>query len=34
MEALVTAWRGQGLIDLPGHLRALRTDGSVVFARG
>ncbi|QCX28729.1 tRNA lysidine(34) synthetase TilS [Nocardioides jishulii] len=30
-EELVTAWRGQKWIDLPGHLRALRRDGEVVF---
>ncbi|MBE7325497.1 tRNA lysidine(34) synthetase TilS [Nocardioides sp. Y6] len=30
-DELVTAWRGQKWIDLPGHLRALRRDGAVVF---
>lgn len=33
MEELVTAWRGQRWIDLPGHLRALRRDGEVVLER-
>lgn len=33
MEELVTAWRGQRWIDLPGHLRALRRDGQVVLER-
>ena len=32
-EQLVTAWRGQRWIDLPGHLRALRRDGAVVFTK-
>ncbi|WP_110241040.1 tRNA lysidine(34) synthetase TilS [Nocardioides gilvus] len=31
MEQLVTGWRGQRWIDLPGHLRALRRDGTVLF---
>lgn len=31
VEALVTAWRGQRWIDLPGHLRARRHEGSIVF---
>lgn len=31
LEELVTAWRGQRWIDLPGHLRGLRRDGAVVF---
>lgn len=31
MEELVTGWRGQKWIDLPGHLRALRRDGTVLF---
>ena len=33
LDELVTAWRGQRWIDLPGHLRALRTDGAVSFER-
>lgn len=33
MDELVTAWRGQKWIDLPGHLRALRQGGEVVFER-
>ena len=28
---LVTGWRGQRWVDLPGHLRALRRDGLLVF---
>ncbi|GGR47071.1 tRNA(Ile)-lysidine synthase [Nocardioides luteus] len=34
VEALVTGWRGQRWIDLPGHIRALRTDSSIVFESG
>jgi tRNA(Ile)-lysidine synthase len=30
LDALVTAWRGQKWVDLPGHLRGLRFDGVVV----
>lgn len=33
LEGLVTDWRGQRWIDLPGHVRALRRDGEVVFER-
>jgi tRNA(Ile)-lysidine synthase len=29
LDALVTAWRGQKWIDLPGHLRGVRGDGLV-----
>ncbi|WP_300644076.1 tRNA lysidine(34) synthetase TilS [Nocardioides sp.] len=29
LDALVTAWRGQRWIDLPGHLRGFRTGGKV-----
>ena len=29
LDALVTAWRGQRWIDLPGHLRGVRTGGMV-----
>ena len=29
LDALVTAWRGQKWVDLPGHLRGLRVDGAV-----
>ncbi|MGN0065619.1 MAG: tRNA lysidine(34) synthetase TilS [Nocardioides sp.] len=29
VEALVTAWRGQKWVDLPGHLRAVRRDGVI-----
>ena len=31
VESLVTAWRGQRWIDLPGHLRAVRRDGLLSF---
>lgn len=31
VEELVTGWRGQGRIELPGHVSALRVDGRVVF---
>lgn len=36
MDRLVTDWRGQRWVDLPGHLRAVRQDGvlSVVAAAG
>ena len=33
MEALVTGWRGQKWIDLPGHLRCVRSEGRLVFPR-
>jgi tRNA(Ile)-lysidine synthase len=33
VDALLTDWRGQRWIDLPGHLRAVRRDGLVVFER-
>jgi tRNA(Ile)-lysidine synthase len=29
LDGLVTRWRGQRWIDLPGHLRAVRRDGSI-----
>ena len=31
VEALVTGWHGQKWVDLPGHLRAVRRDGRIVF---
>lgn len=31
IDALITDWRGQKWIDLPGHVRARRHDGRVVF---
>lgn len=34
LDRLVVAWRGQGPIDLPGHLHATRGDHRVVFDRG
>jgi tRNA(Ile)-lysidine synthase len=33
VDALVTAWHGQKWVDLPGHLRAVRRDGVIAFAR-
>nr|WP_246283490.1 tRNA lysidine(34) synthetase TilS [Nocardioides perillae] len=33
LDDLVTAWRGQRWVDLPGHLRGLRRDGVVVIER-
>jgi tRNA(Ile)-lysidine synthase len=32
LDTLVTSWRGQGPIDLPGHLRGSRSDGRVLIA--
>ncbi|WP_328528385.1 tRNA lysidine(34) synthetase TilS [Nocardioides sp. NBC_00368] len=34
VDELVTGWRGQRWIDLPGHLRARRTNSSIVFESG
>ncbi len=31
VDRLLVAWRGQRWVDLPGHLRALRRDGLLVF---
>ncbi|MFS3129857.1 tRNA lysidine(34) synthetase TilS [Nocardioides sp. Bht2] len=31
MDGLITGWRGQKWIDLPGHLRALRSEGEIRF---
>jgi tRNA(Ile)-lysidine synthase len=31
VDALVTAYRGQRWVDLPGHLRARRAEGRIVF---
>ncbi|MGN6160175.1 MAG: TilS substrate-binding domain-containing protein, partial [Marmoricola sp.] len=33
IDSLVTGWRGQAHIDLPGSIRALRADGRIQFAR-
>jgi tRNA(Ile)-lysidine synthase len=33
VDALVTAWHGQRWVDLPGHVRAARRGGVVVFER-
>ena len=32
LDTLVTAWRGQGPIDLPGHVQGSRNDGRVLVA--
>jgi tRNA(Ile)-lysidine synthase len=32
LDTLVTSWRGQGPIDLPGHVRGSRTNGRVLVA--
>jgi len=32
LDSLVTSWRGQGPIDLPGHVQASRTGGRVLVA--
>ena len=34
MDELVTAWRGQRWVDLPGHLRGVRRDGVLRWERG
>lgn len=34
VDELVTGWRGQRWIDLPGHLRARRTNGGIAFESG
>ena len=31
VDALLTDWHGQGPVDLPGHVRAVRRDGVLVF---
>jgi tRNA(Ile)-lysidine synthase len=31
LDALLTAWHGQGPVDLPGHVRAARREGVLVF---
>jgi tRNA(Ile)-lysidine synthase len=33
LEALLTQWRGQGPVDLPGKLRARRRDGRILIER-
>ena len=33
LDALVTAWRGQKWVDLPGHLRGRRVEGRLVVER-
>jgi tRNA(Ile)-lysidine synthase len=33
VDALLTSWRGQAGVDLPGHLRAVREDGLLRFER-
>jgi tRNA(Ile)-lysidine synthase len=32
LDTLLTCWRGQGPIDLPGHVQGSRTDGRVMVA--
>jgi tRNA(Ile)-lysidine synthase len=32
LDTLVTRWRGQGPIDLPGHVQGSRTDGRVLLS--
>jgi tRNA(Ile)-lysidine synthase len=34
VDALVTGWRGQQGVDLPGHLRAVRREGRLAFTSG
>jgi tRNA(Ile)-lysidine synthase len=33
VDSLLTDWRGQRWIDLPGHLRARRDDGLILLER-
>ncbi|WP_036555456.1 tRNA lysidine(34) synthetase TilS [Nocardioides insulae] len=33
LDTLITGWRGQRWIDLPGHLRGVRREGRLVFDR-
>jgi len=32
LDTLVTGWRGQGPIDLPGHVQGSRSGGRVLVA--
>ena len=34
LDALLTDWHGQGPVDLPGHVRGVRRDGTLVFEAG
>ena len=34
LDALVTDWHGQGAVDLPGHVRGVRVDGTLEFVPG
>ncbi len=34
LDALITDWHGQGAVDLPGRVRGVRRDGTLVFERG
>ena len=34
LDALLTDWHGQGPVDLPGRVRAVRRDGALVFEAG
>ena len=33
LDALLTDWHGQGAVDLPGRVRGVRRDGTLVFER-
>jgi tRNA(Ile)-lysidine synthase len=34
LDALLTDWHGQGAVDLPGHVRGVRRDATLVFEQG
>ena len=34
LDALLTDWHGQGAVDLPGRVRGVRRDGTLVFEGG
>ena len=34
LDALLTDWHGQGAVDLPGHVRGVRVDGTLEFVPG
>jgi tRNA(Ile)-lysidine synthase len=34
LDALLTDWHGQGAVDLPGKVRGVRRDGTLVFEQG
>jgi tRNA(Ile)-lysidine synthase len=33
VDALLTDWHGQKWVDLPGHLRAVRREGVLLYER-